>query len=78
MDEFDPVNHPQHYASGSLECIDWIESMLTEEEFRGYLKGNVLKYVWRHEAKGKPAQDLSKAIWYLEKLKNGYLGKEFD
>lgn len=78
MDEFDPVNHPQHYASGSLECIDWIESMLTAEEFRGYLKGNVLKYVWRHEDKGKPAQDLSKAIWYLEKLKNGYLGKELD
>ena len=76
QEEFDPVTHPQHYASGSLECIDWIESMLTAEEFRGYLKGNVLKYVWRHEDKGKPAQDLSKAIWYLEKLKEGYSEKE--
>lgn len=76
QEEFDPVNHPQHYASGSLECIDWIESMLTEEEFRGYLKGNVLKYVWRHEDKGKPVQDLSKAIWYLERLKDGYSEKE--
>lgn len=78
QEEFDPVNHPQHYASGSLECIDWIESMLTAEEFRGYLKGNVLKYVWRHEDKGKPAQDLSKAIWYLERLKDGYSGKELN
>lgn len=78
QEDFDPVNHPQHYASGSLECIDWIESMLTAEEFRGYLKGNVLKYVWRHEDKGKPAQDLSKAIWYLERLKDRYSGKELN
>ena len=66
---YDPVNHPEHYASGSLECIDWIKAELTEREFRGYLKGNVLKYLWRHEDKGNPVQDLSKAGWYLEKLK---------
>ena len=66
--EFDPVNRPEHYASGSLECIDWIEAMLTDEEFRGYLKGNILKYLWRYEDKGKPVQDLGKARWYLDRL----------
>ena len=70
--QYAPVNHPEHYASGSLECIDWIKAELTEREFRGYLKGNVLKYLWRHENKGNPVQDLSKAGWYLEKLKERF------
>lgn len=64
----DLVNHPPHYTSKDVECIDWIEMMLTPEEFKGYLKGNVLKYVWRCEQKGKPIQDNSKAVWYLERL----------
>ena len=67
---FDPVSRPEHYCSGSLECIDWIRAMLTEEEFNGYLKGNALKYIWRYDQKDKenPKQDLRKAIWYLDKL----------
>ena len=41
---------------------------MTREEFLGYLKGNVLKYVIRYKHKGNPRQDLSKALWYLTKL----------
>jgi hypothetical protein len=37
------------------------------EQFKGYLKGNVLKYCWRHENKGG-SEDLRKAKWYLDKL----------
>lgn len=67
---FDPVECPEHYCSGTLECIDWIRAMLTEEEFKGYLKGNALKYIWRYDQKDKenPKQDLKKAVWYLNKL----------
>lgn len=64
----DLVNNPLHYTSGKVECIDWIEVALTPEEFRGYLKGNMLKYFWRHEQKGKPEQDLDKMDWYRRKL----------
>ena len=67
---FDPVINPEHYTSGSLECIDWIEAEMTNEEFAGYLKGNIFKYIWRHENKGHPVQDLSKARWYLDRLIN--------
>src|SRR5690606_28238812 len=42
--------------------------MLTHDEFVGYLKGNVVKYLWRARLKGAPAQDLQKARWYLERL----------
>ena len=64
----DLVNSPSHYASGSVECIDAIESSLTIEAFRGYLKGNIQKYLWRYEEKGNALQDLQKAEWYLKRL----------
>lgn len=65
----DVVEHPEHYTQRGMECIEWIEAALTPEEFRGYLKGNILKYFWRHESKGKPQQDLDKMDWYRRKLK---------
>ena len=63
----DPVNHPNHYRQGKIECIDAIEAALTPEEFRGYCKGNVLKYIWRERLKGG-GESLLKAAWYLAKL----------
>lgn len=63
----DTVNHPSHYASGEIECIDAMEAMLTPEQFIGYLRGNAFKYQWRYENKGG-ITDLEKAQWYLNKL----------
>ncbi len=67
-DQGDPVNHPKHYTKGSIECIDAIEASMTKEGFTGYLKGNVIKYMWRYKNKNNPVEDLEKAIWYLQKL----------
>jgi len=61
------VQHPAHYTAGGIECIDAIQAALTPEEFRGYCKGNALKYTWRERLKGG-GQDLGKARWYLGKL----------
>ena len=36
--------------------------------FKGYLKGNSMKYLWRYDYKGKAKEDLKKAQWYLDKL----------
>jgi len=63
----DPVNSPDHYTQGGVECIDAIKAALTPEEYRGYLKGNVMKYIWRENHKGG-AESLRKAMWYLERL----------
>jgi hypothetical protein len=68
----DLVNSPAHYTTGDVECIDAIEASLSKEAFRGYLKGNIEKYVWRYETKGNPKQDLEKAQWYLDKLISTY------
>ena len=63
---FDMVNHPPHYTEGTIECIEAIEAQLTVEEYRGFLKGNLAKYVWRERHKGKDS--LKKAAWYLDRL----------
>ena len=68
VDQEDPVNSPNHYTSDGVECIEAIESSMTSEAFKGYLKGNIQKYIWRYEMKGNPRQDLEKAQWYLNKL----------
>ena len=65
--QFDNVDRPMHYAAGSIECIDAIEAQLSAEEFRGYLKGNIIKYLWREKHKGG-IESLKKAKWYLNKL----------
>jgi hypothetical protein len=67
MSEEDMVNHPSHYTSGGIECIDAIEASMTAEAFKGYCKGNAMKYIWRYEKKGS-VESLQKAIWYLNKL----------
>jgi hypothetical protein len=64
----DPVNLPAHYRSGNIECIDYIKDMMSPEAYRGYLLGNVTKYLHRYRFKGKPQEDLKKAMWYLTQL----------
>lgn len=64
----DAVNHPSHYTNGDIECIDAIKASMGKDQFCGYLKGNIIKYVWRYELKEKPVQDLEKAQWYLNRL----------
>jgi len=67
-DLMEAVTRPKHYNTGDIECIMAISASMSQEEFAGYLKGNVLKYLWRYKYKGKPVEDLRKAMWYLEKL----------
>ena len=64
----DNVNAPFHYNAGKIECIEGIEASMSSEAFKGYLKGNCQKYLWRFDYKGKAKEDLQKASWYLNKL----------
>jgi hypothetical protein len=66
----DPVNHPAHYTHGGIETIDFIQAKLTPEEFRGYLKGNILKYGSRLGHKDNDMQDAGKLAWYTNKLRS--------
>ena len=56
----DPVNNPKHYTEhpSGVECIQITEHM-------GFCLGNAIKYICRHQSKGKE-EDVRKAIHYLE------------
>jgi len=62
---------PEHYK-GEIECIDAIKSSMTKEQYLGYLKGNIQKYIWRYDKKNG-IEDLKKAQVYL-----GWLIKELE
>ena len=68
LEEEDMVGSPRHYNTGNIECIEAIEESMSSVAFKGYLKGNCMKYLWRYDYKGKQVEDLQKAQWYLAKL----------
>ena len=66
--EPDMVNHPPHYANKDPETINMIRAVLTEEEFIGGLKWQILKYRDRAHDKGNYEQDMAKARFYYDLL----------
>lgn len=73
----DTIFNPKHYMQGSHECIDEIKAMLTPDEFKGFLKGNIIKYRYRANLKnGK--EDLAKADNYAYYLMHGCFKKVKD
>ena len=71
----DMVNSPPHYKLNGLdiESVDVIRAVLTAEEFRGWCKGNAIKYLMRLGKKDKEIQDSKKSIKFL-----GWLVKELE
>lgn len=64
----DPVNHPSHYTSGQIECIDFIDDCGYGLDF---CLGNAMKYLTRCKKKGTCEQDLRKAAWYAQRAADG-------
>tara|TARA_X000001316_G_C921171_1_gene35488 strand:+ start:914 stop:1150 length:237 start_codon:yes stop_codon:yes gene_type:complete len=62
----DKIN-PNYYKTKTIQTIEAIKSQLTIDEFRGYLKGQIWKYLSRHREKNG-FEDLQKAKWYMDYL----------
>ena len=64
------VDAPAHYLGGKMECIDAIDALVSQlkDVTSGFYAGQVIKYLWRHERKGRALEDLKKARWYLDRL----------
>ena len=61
---------PVYYNSNGLSPNQAFEQgLISNEEFIGFIKGNVIKYVVRCGKKGNPIDDINKAISYLQLLK---------
>lgn len=74
MEAVDMVNHPPHYKlANGTESIDVIRAVLSPEEYKGWCKGNALKYQFRAGKKdpAKESEDYRKAEFFLRELSNG-------
>lgn len=60
-----------HYQTKKMACIDVIEAALTPEEFKGFLKGNIIKYAYREGDKDDAQLDREKAADYACRLAHG-------
>ena len=61
---------PVYYNSNGLSPNRAFEQgLISKEEFIGFIKGNIIKYVVRCGKKGNPIEDIDKAIDYLHLLK---------
>lgn len=69
MDNYDPVNHPKHYANTKVECIDAMEELYGVEAVKAYCVCATFKYLWRRKDKDNEEQDVQKALWYFDKAK---------
>lgn len=65
----------KHYE-GSIQPIEFMQAQMSKDEFIGFLKGNVIKYVSRAGKKSSATMlsDLTKARRYLEWLIQTYMG----
>ena len=72
-DDIKVINHPQRYGGDTTyECVKVLKSWMNEDEYRGFLRGNCLKYLCRVGKKDEIVQELEKSKWYLEKLIESY------
>lgn len=64
----DMVSHPPHYNQGGIECIDAIKAATVNKRgIEAVCVANVIKYIWRYEAKNG-LEDVKKAAWYVNRL----------
>lgn len=64
------VDHPQHYGHGQFETIEEMRIMFGDEAVRSFCILNAYKYKARAQYKGNAKEDLRKANWYLNYVKN--------
>ena len=62
----------EHYKQGNIECIDYIRDVLSPEEFQGFCRGNIIKYMHRLTTKDDPLKNAKKiedyTQWLIESL----------
>lgn len=64
--ENDNINHPKHYETDKVECIEAMEITQGRAAVMSFCLCNAFKYLWRHQRKNG-VEDIKKARWYLDK-----------
>lgn len=64
---FNVVKKPEHYHKYALDTIAMLRDGFPPEVLRGFLIGNIYKYIQRYQLKNGH-EDLRKAMRYMELL----------
>jgi len=59
----------EHYKNMHIQPWEVMQSVLTKDEFIGFLKGNIIKYALRAGKKIGANDDDHKALHYMQKLR---------
>jgi hypothetical protein len=60
-----------HYKSKKIQPWEAMEAWMNQDEFRGFLRGNAIKYLAREKGNDK-VTDIKKAMHYMKKLLETY------
>ena len=60
---------PEYYSKGKEDLISFLKDHNSQEEFKGFMVGNAMKYLTRLGKKDDELQDLDKAIEYLKRYR---------
>lgn len=67
------TEQPNYYVGNGASPVDCMkQGLISEEEYIGFLKGNVIKYVVRCGKKDDAISDINKAIHYLIMLREQF------
>ena len=67
--EYSQINPPHYQVAGIPEAIDIMKHLMTQEQFKGFLWGNIIKYAYRYGRKGDEHDTAGKIEWYANRLK---------
>ena len=68
------MSEPDYYAGNGLSPLSaFKQGLLSEEEYIGFLKGNIIKYVVRAGKKDDATKDMNKCIDYCHHLQRYYV-----
>lgn len=78
LEKYDPLKIPpplthstqiggDHYRSKTIQPWDAMEEWMSPEQFKGFLRGNAIKYLARCDDKGG-MEDIKKAGHYIAKM----------
>jgi len=56
-----------HYTRQDIQPWEYMQAIMTRDQFEGFLLGNIIKYLSRYQEKGGK-EDIQKADHYLDKL----------
>ena len=65
-----------HYQKAAIQPIEYMQMVLTPDEFIGFLKGNIMKYTARCGHKDLPVKEAAKIEQYSTWLREALEGKK--